>query len=239
MAFASHGLGQQDMCQDSVEELAEQEGARLDSRLSQANLSLALTNVHGQSNTRLSSGRASQAGQSRARLSRQARNIYMSNNVTADPGLDASSQLREAETATMARPTGSNARDAASSQGLLSASANRLAKGAARKQSVAVGQGAHHSPPKHAQTPSRRQRPKTAALRRSQNTATTTVQHGGVAPSAFYQPSQLTDSDAAAGKSRPRAKLQIKKRWSSKDRKLDQKLASEMLSPQAEAYHNV
>ena len=62
MAFASHGPGQQDMCQDSVEELAEQEGARLDSRLSQANLSLALTNIHGQSHTHLSSGRASQAG---------------------------------------------------------------------------------------------------------------------------------------------------------------------------------
>lgn len=213
MAFASHGLGQQ----DSIEELAEKEMRRLDSQMSQANLSLALTNVHGNSHTRLSSGRTSQAGRARAKLSQQARNIYMSNNLTVSHGLDASSQLKDTEATVSQPPGGATRHGAAASQGPPSAAAHRYSRGMSRKQSVVVSKAAQHAA-KPSTAPSSRQRPKTAALRRSHYGGHQAAQQAGTTPSYYREPS-LTEADVPSFQpTRAKAKLSMKQYRSSKER---------------------
>lgn len=214
MALASHGFAQQ----DSIGELAERGMYRVNSRLSQANLSLALTNFHGNSNTHLSSGRTSQAGRARAKLARQAANIYMSNNVTTSQGLDASSQLRDTEAATLVKQGGALGHDFASSQDPSSVLANRFSQGAARKQSMLVGKAAQQFPTKQSASAHKKQRPKTAALRRSHNAANAAT-NPAAAASFYQQPSQLTESDVPVAKNRPKTKLSLKRQPSPKDKR--------------------
>lgn len=105
------------------------------SGLSQANLSSALTH------TQLHSSRASPAGLGKARASKQARDLlYMSNAGTTDGALDGVSQLRETGPTTLgpAPPRPLDAREAASSRGIFSASAVRSTQSVARKQESAV-----------------------------------------------------------------------------------------------------